>query len=580
MRSGLDQSQGYHAHTNETGGAPVIVDPTRVCQVLVGLPDVRVLGVDDVRGGVLVVHIEQSGDRPACLGCGATATVKDREVVLLADLPCFGRKTRLAWHKVRLRCGFPDCAMKSWTWIDHRIAAPRLSLTDRAGRWATLQVGLGGRSVSEVARDLGCDWHTVNDAVIAYGTPLVDDPGRFATVLAVGLDETLFCRRGPRHRKEFCTSIVDVGAETVQLLDVVPGREAKAPTEWLLSRSAAWRQCVIFGALDLSGPYRKGFLDALSHVVLVADPFHVVKVANSKLDECRRRVQNELLGHRGRKDDPLYRARRLLTKAHERLDERGEQKLQGLLEAGDPHGEVRMAWHAKEVVRSIYEITDAALARQFVTELGADLQDRSCPPEVNSLGRTLTRWLEEIVAWHGTGISNGPTEGANNLIERIKRIGFGLRNFATYRIRVLLYAGRPRWELLARSDPAKTRRAGTAGPLASDRRVASCHRTFSGNGAVDAWTDSIAPGRTCSTGFPAGSSSSQSRYLFPGYTGQVSPQPMVTMTSAPRAVFSVRGFGNSRAMSSPRSFRISTTDGFSCSAGSDPADSTTTRPSA
>ncbi|HSH61679.1 MAG TPA: transposase [Acidimicrobiales bacterium] len=47
-----------------------------------------------------------------------------------------------------------------------------------------------------------------------------------------------------------------------------------------------------------------------------------MKLANSKLDECRRRVQNDTLGHRGRKDDPLYRARRLFTKAHERLDDR------------------------------------------------------------------------------------------------------------------------------------------------------------------------------------------------------------------------------------------------------------------
>jgi transposase len=91
----------------------------------------------------------------------------------------------------------------------------------------------------------------------------------------------------------------------------------------------------------------------------VADPFHLVRLANEKLDEVRRRVQKELLGHRGNAGDPLYRARRLLAKAHERLDEKGDQKLLGLLEAGDLAGEVRTAWHAKEVVRSIYDIDDA-----------------------------------------------------------------------------------------------------------------------------------------------------------------------------------------------------------------------------
>lgn len=45
-------------------------------------------------------------------------------------------------------------------------------------------------------------------------------------------------------------------------------------------------------------------------------------------------------------------------------------------------------------------------------------------------------------------MSNGPTEALNNLIKRIKRIGFGFRNFENYRIRALLYAGKPSWRVL------------------------------------------------------------------------------------------------------------------------------------
>ncbi len=33
-------------------------------------------------------------------------------------------------------------------------------------------------------------------------------------------------------------------------------------------------------------------------------------------------------------------------------------------------------------------------------------------------------------------------------IKRIKRIGFGFRNFENYRIRALLYAGKPNWRVL------------------------------------------------------------------------------------------------------------------------------------
>ena len=81
-----------------------------------------------------------------------------------------------------------------------------------------------------------------------------------------------------------------------------------------------------WATLDLSGPYRSVFDTMLPDATQVADPFHVVKLANAKLDECRRRVQNETLGHRGRKTDPLYRCRRLLTKADERLDDRRPQQ--------------------------------------------------------------------------------------------------------------------------------------------------------------------------------------------------------------------------------------------------------------
>jgi transposase len=119
--------------------------------------------------------------------------------------------------------------------------------------------------------------------------------------------------------------------------------------------------------------------------------------------------------------------------------------------------EVRLAWHAKETIRGIYAIDDPDDADRFVTEVADDMTDPDHPIEVRSLGRTLRRWHDQIVAWHHARVSNGPTEAVNNLIERIKRIGFGFRRFAHYRLRVLLYAGRPNWNLIGTIDPAEIR---------------------------------------------------------------------------------------------------------------------------
>ena len=112
-----------------------------------------------------------------------------------------------------------------------------------------------------------------------------------------------------------------------------------------------------------------------------------------------------------------------------------------------------MAWHAKEVARSIHDHHDPHVAHEFVTRLGHDLQDRSCPIEVNSLGRTLIRWRHQIAAWHQAHHTNAATEAANNLIKRVKRTAFGFKEFRHFRVRVLLYAGRPNWDLLPTITP-------------------------------------------------------------------------------------------------------------------------------
>jgi len=430
----------------------LVTDPTRALAWMIGLPTVRFLFGEDGPDGLAIVHVETTQSKTGCPACGTVARVKDRSCVELVDLAIYDRTSRLVWHKRRFTCVDPDCRMGTWTEEDERIAAPRQVLTTRAARWATRQVGRFARSVSEVAKDLGCDWHTVNDTVIAYGEALLEaDEDRFGTVAALGIDEVLMTRVGPHHRQTFSTQLVDV--DRGQLLDVVPGRGSTEPMAWLAEQGPAFRATIDYGTIDLSGPYRRVFEVMVPGATLVADPFHLIRHANAKLDECRRRVQNETLGHRGRKHDPLFRCRRLLTRAKERLDEAGHEKLTGLLRAGDPHGDVATLWEAKEAVREIYTHVNAELALEWIDELSRDLQDPDYPIEARSLGRTLRRWRKQIAAWHEAHVTNGPTEAVNNLIKRVKRAAFGFTSFRNYRIRSLLYAGKPNWSLLTTVTP-------------------------------------------------------------------------------------------------------------------------------
>ena len=104
-------------------------------------------------------------------------------------------------------------------------------------------------------------------------------------------------------------------------------------------------------------------------------------------------------------------------------------------------------------MRLIYRIPKHNLAVEALDELARDLRDEAFSPELNKLGRTLRTRRHQITNWHRSHVTNGPTEAANNLAKLIKRVSFGITNFDHYRIRVLLYAGKPDWSLLDTLTP-------------------------------------------------------------------------------------------------------------------------------
>lgn len=193
-------------------------------------------------------------------------------------------------------------------------------------------------------------------------------------------------------------------------------------------------------AIDPHRGYLAGLVKRLGDAVVTIDCFHGVKLANTMVDDVRRRVQNETLGHRGHKDDPLYRFRRLMTRGFERLSDRQLAKLFEALDEGDPDGEVGAAILAKELIREMYASKNHGRARWKLVEL-YQLAAEAEVPEITRFAKTVSSWEAEILNYHVTGISNGPTEAQNLITEKIRRIGHGFRNFENYRLRLLLHSG-------------------------------------------------------------------------------------------------------------------------------------------
>jgi transposase len=408
---------------------------------LLGLDGFEVLAAE-VAGGEWRLVVQTTAELVGCAGCGVRAQAHGRRTVRVRDLPAGGRPVVLAWRKRIWRCTEPACGVRTWT---EQVAAirPRAVLTARARAEACRRVGKDAHAVAAVARDLGVGWATIMRAVGDHGRPLVDDPTRLDGVAALGLDETSFLKATRVAPTRYVTGLVDL--ERGRLLDVVADRTRAAVDGWLDARSPEWLAQVGTVALDPWRGYAGALVAPLGHARVVVDHFHAVRLANTVVDQVRRRTQQATLGHRGRKRDPLYRIRKLLLTAAEQLTQRGRARLRAGLAAGDPTGQVVAAWQGKELLRAVYAAGDLADARAALDRFYR-WSDGVGVAELSRLTRTVRAWEAEILAFHATdGCSNGPTEAMNLLIKKVKRVGHGFRNFANYRLRLLLHCG-IRWQ--------------------------------------------------------------------------------------------------------------------------------------
>lgn len=380
--------------------------------------------------------VDTAADRVGCPNCGVRAVGHGRRRVEVRDLPIAGRPVRLVWRKRIWRCA--ELACEASTWSERCDAIPvRSSLTWRAGEEICRRVGEDADSVAEVAREFGVGWHTAMAAVRAHGKGRIDDPDRLGAPSALGLDETSFLAAGPTHPRVMITGFVDLDRH--RLLDVAEGRSGQVVRDWLDAQPSDWVAAIDVAVIDPFRGYATGLADRLDATIVV-DHFHAIRLANKAIDDVRRRVQQTTLRHRGRKDDPLYRIRRTLLVAHERLSDNQRERIVALLRLGDPDGEIAATYLAKELLREVYAARTIRTARRRLERFYTHC-DHAAVRECRRLARTIRAWENEVLAFHTTGRSNGPTEGINLLIKKVKRVGHGFRNFANYRLRLLLHCG-------------------------------------------------------------------------------------------------------------------------------------------
>ena len=207
--------------------------------------------------------------------------------------------------------------------------------------------------------------------------------------------------RHTRRGDKYVTVIIDLTpvrdrTGPARLLDMVEGRSKQVFKTWLSERDETWRAAVEVVAMDGFTGFKTAVVEELADdVTVVMDPFHVVRLGGQGLELCRRRVQQQTLGHRGRAGDPLYSARRALSTGADLLTDNQQQRISALF-ANKDHLEVEATWGVYQAMVDTYRDPDRASGKTKMQTLidtlatgrpGNSAGDQNARPDVEATGR-------------------------------------------------------------------------------------------------------------------------------------------------------------------------------------------------
>ena len=246
------------------------------------------------RGGPAMVQVivEQAAREGPCPACGVlSATVKDRPLMRIKDLPASGQRVELWWRKRRLVCLEVLCPRRSFTQTSDAIR-PRARVTERLREQVAQAIAGSNRAVSEVAREYRVSWPTAHKALIAAAARWLPEP---EPTSRLGIDETRF--RSVRwvldgitwkRSDPWLTSFVDCSSDGPgSLLGLAPGRTGGCVRDWLAEQTEQFRDAIELVVIDPSAPYASGIRAALPGVAIAVDKWHLVALANQMVPPSR-----------------------------------------------------------------------------------------------------------------------------------------------------------------------------------------------------------------------------------------------------------------------------------------------------
>ena len=239
-------------------------------------------------------------------------------------------------------------------------------------------------------------------------------------------------------------SMILMDIENHRTLDIILSRRNRYLRSYFLRYDRSARLAVQTVTVDLYTPYRRLIQELFPNAIILADHFHVVAQAYRALNQIRIQAMNN-----AGKGTHQWRALKhfwklILTPAGKlRYDNYWCRANFGYAQLTDIEVVHRLLNFDEDLAQAYryYQDLIFAVSRRSRSQLNQLLTTKltALPHPLQKVQRTLRQHKKEMLhSFKYEAYTNGPVEGTNNKIKVIKRVAYGFRNFANFRIRILL----------------------------------------------------------------------------------------------------------------------------------------------
>ena len=383
------------------------------------LPGYRILRWES--NSLMRVHVEALEAPRHCLYCeGVRLRSKGRYERRVRHLDCFGHTSQVVIQCRRYGC--VDCT-RSFVQPLPGILPGRRST--EPWRQAIYERHHDGVPASTLGKKEGLGPATVSRIYAQFTERKARERLSLDCPRVLGIDEHTL-HKGVRFATTFCD------LKKHRVFDISPGRSEAELASYL--QTLRGREKVRVVCIDLSSSYRSMIRRWFPNAAIVADRFHVVRLAGMHLMRVARQLCPQLGWNRSWLGILRMRADRLDADQRQRLDRLFAQ-----------YPQLRPIYEMKESLCRLLclKTLSKQTCRYRIPELLRliqTLRDSGLEAAV-TLAKSLSEWTEEIVRMWRFTRNNGITEGFHRKMKLIQRRAYGFRSFQSYRLRVIAQCG-------------------------------------------------------------------------------------------------------------------------------------------